>query len=206
MKINQGCFKCLIVIFLISIFLPTIVIAQPTGKHAYDQLSSLSYEKQIDFFKENFSSAFFGDQYMFLVSIILPGFFEETADELVEMLNDPNFESVVYLMLKGSIKEFKTKESPLGAKEEKLFSKAIKSYENKLQAQSPKEIIELFKEQYQFRPVDQQAARLGIIFDIKKDIKAFRPLVEDLKSIPEFKESAEMVLKEMSNQVIDKKD
>lgn len=178
---------------LVSIFLLTHLLMLGSNGIAHAQGSATNddmwHQNLIEDYKK-WADASPGEKMQGFAFLLQPELFEEATPEVLALLDNPDFEHAVYTTLKGLIQ---TRTMPLGGKEDVILQ-TLETFEQDILSQTPEALIDHWHTIYKDKGLSSQLERIMTIFYIRSDVDAFRPLVEESQTRPEFSEAANEII------------
>jgi len=178
------------ILFLLSVII--ILVLSHGIAHAQRSATNddMWHQNLIEDYKKSLVNATTWDKWQGFAFLVQPELFEEATPEVLALLDDPDFENVIYIYLRELTQ---SQEIPLGEKKAVIL-RALDAYEQDILSQTPEALIDEWHTIYKDKGVDSQMGRITTIFYIRSDADAFKPLVEESQTIPEFSEAANEIL------------
>ena len=178
------------ILFLLSVII--ILVLSHGIAHAQRSATNddMWHQNLIEDYKKSLVNATTWDKWQGFAFLVQPELFVEATPEVLALLDDPDFENVIYIYLRELTQ---SQEIPLGEKKAVIL-RALDAYEQDILSQTPEALIDEWHTIYKDKGVDSQMGRITTIFYIRSDADAFKPLVEESQTIPEFSEAANEIL------------
>ena len=178
------------ILFLLSVII--ILVLSHGIAHAQRSATNddMWHQNLIEDYKKSLVNATTWDKWQGFAFLVQPELFEEATPEVLALFDDPDFENVIYIYLRELTQ---SQEIPLGEKKAVIL-RALDAYEQDILSQTPEALIDEWHTIYKDKGVDSQMGRITTIFYIRSDADAFKPLVEESQTIPEFSEAANEIL------------